>query len=125
MPYELSFTKKVTVDDESIYINGCCWGGDVVRDHLLPLIQSKYQQVQTNQEDWGWFIWFKQGPVSLALDIHTDDPETGEFRIILTSRKKELFFSHQEDTPQLEHLRDLVVGDLERWAGAVKVEAMQ
>jgi hypothetical protein len=125
MPYELSFTKRVTVEDDSIYINACCWGGDVIRDHLLPLIRGKYQQIQTEQEDWGWFIWFKQGPVSLAIDIHTDDPETGAFRIILTSRKKELFFSSQEDTPQLEHLLDLVIEELERWAGPVKVEPMK
>ena len=125
MPYELSFTKPVTVTDESIYINRCCWGGDVIRDHFLPLIQSRYQQIQTEQEDWGWFIWFKQGPISLALDIHTDDPETGAFRIILTSRKKELFFSKQQDTPQLDHLRDLVVEDLKKWAMDLKVESME
>jgi hypothetical protein len=123
MPYELSFTKRVTVEDDSIYINACCWGGDVIRDHLLPLIRGKYQQIQTEQEDWGWFIWFKQGPISLALDIHTDD-RAGSFRIILTSRKKELFFSKRVDTPQLETLRDLVVAELDRWAGAVKVEPM-
>jgi hypothetical protein len=124
MPYELSFTKPLTVADDSVYINDCCWGGDVIRDHFLPMIQGRYQQVQTEQEDWGWFIWFKQGPISLALDIHTDD-RAGSFRIILTSRKKELFFSHQEDTVQLDHLRDLVVEELKRWAGSVNVAAMK
>jgi hypothetical protein len=124
MPYELSFTKPVTITDDSIYINECCWGGDVIRDHFLPMIQNRYQHVQTEQEDWGWFIWFKQGPVSLALDIHTDD-RAGAFRIILTSRKKELFFSHQEDTAQLSHLRDLVVAELKSWAGDVTVEPMK
>ncbi len=51
--YELSFTKSVRVADPKIYFNECCWGGDVVRDQLLSLISSKYEHIQTGQEDWG------------------------------------------------------------------------
>ena len=61
MPYELSFTKRVPIVDREQYINECCIGGDVVVNRLLPSVRSRYTDVQTNQEDWGWFIWFRQG----------------------------------------------------------------
>jgi len=110
------------VPEDDIYINPCCWGGDVVRDRLLPLIQQHYVDIMTEQEDWGWFIWFKRGGVSLAIDIHTDDPDIGAFRVHLYSRKKRLwFFSQEVDTPELEELRQLVEADLRQWAGTVEV----
>jgi hypothetical protein len=77
MPYEITFTKSLSVRDESIYINECCWGGDVVRDELLPLVSQNAADLQTGQEDWGWFIWFKRGQVHLAIDICCDDPRKG------------------------------------------------
>jgi hypothetical protein len=122
VPYELSFKKKFSVPEDDIYINPCCWGGDVVRDRLLPLIQQRYADIMTEQEDWGWFIWFKRGDVSLAIDIHTDDQDSGAFRVHLYSRKKKLlFFSQEADTPELEELRQLVEADLRQWAGMVEV----
>jgi hypothetical protein len=123
MPYEVSFTKRVPVLDREDYINDCCVGGDAVRDRLLPAVQARYGEVDTNQEDWGWFIWLRQGDVSLAIDIFTDDPDEGAFRIHLTSRTKRLLlFDQIVDTPELEGLRSLVVADLAEWVGrAVQV----
>ena len=69
VPYEIGLTKSVEVSDPSIYINDCCWGGDVVRDELLPLISQKFEDVVTEQEDWGWFIWFRRAQIRLAIDI--------------------------------------------------------
>ena len=118
MPYEVSFTKRVAIQDREDYINDCCVGGDAVRDRLLPAVQARYGDVDTNQEDWGWFIWFRKGHVSLAVDIFTDDPEKGDFRIHLTSREKRLLvFDDAVDTPELEELRTLVVADLSDWVG--------
>src|SRR4030095_4678767 len=123
MPYELSFTKKFPVPDDEIQSNPCCWGGDVIRNRLLPLIRPRYTGIMTEQEDWGWFIWFKRGEVSLAIDIHTDDAETGAFRVLLYSRKRKLlFFSQEADTPELEELKELVTSDLRNWAGALNVD---
>ena len=123
MPYEVSFTKRVPVLDREDYINECCVGGDAVRDRLLPVVQARYGDVDTNQEDWGWFIWLRQGDVSLAIDIFTDDPDEGAFRIHLTSRTKRLLlFDQIVDTPELEELRSLVVADVTEWVGrAVQV----
>jgi hypothetical protein len=116
MPYEVSFTKQVTLTDRERYINECCVGGDAVVNQLLPLVRERYADVDTNQEDWGWFIWFRQGPVRLAIDVFTDDPDEGHFRIHLTSRTKRLLVLDTiADTPELESLRRLVVGELERW----------
>jgi hypothetical protein len=125
VPYELSFTKAVGVRDREQYINECCIGGDVVRDALLPLVSSRYEDVQTEQEDWGWFIWFRKGPVRLAIDIFTDDPEIGAFRIHLTSRvKRFLGFERVVDSPELDALRDTVIDVLSAWAGRVSCEAI-
>jgi len=123
MPYEVSFTKRVPINDREDYINECCVGGDAVRDRLLPAVRARYGDVDTNQEDWGWFIWFRQGHVNLAIDIFTDDPDEGAFRIHLTSRTKRLLlFDQIVDTPELDELRALVVTDLSEWVGrAVQV----
>ena len=118
MPYELTFTKAVPIASRDDYINDCCVGGDLVVDQLLPAIRERYEDVVSNQEDWGWFIWFRHGPVKLAVDVFTDDPDVGAFRVHLTSGKKRLLlFDHAVDTPELDALRDSVVARLETWTG--------
>jgi len=116
MPYALTFCKQVPITDREQYINECCVGGDVVLDRLLPSLRSTYGDLQSNQEDWGWFAWFEHSGVKLAVDVFTDDPQTGRFQMHLTSRKPRLLFgSRVEDTPELENLRQLVVRELEAW----------
>lgn len=119
MPYQLSFTKPVSIVDREQYINDCCIGGDLVVDRLLPSVRARYTDVRTNQEDWGWFIWFKKDKVALAIDVHTEDPDKGRFLVHLTSRTKRLLISDKVvDTPELEELRTLVIGELSAWAGS-------
>jgi hypothetical protein len=116
MPYEISFTKRVPIDNREQYINECCVGGDVISERLQPAVRERYGDVQAEQEDWGWFIWFRRGPVSLAVDIFTDDPEAGEFRIHLTARTRKLgLFSRVQDVPELDELRGLVLQELNGW----------
>jgi hypothetical protein len=128
MPYEISFTKPVAVSDTSHYFNECCFGGDLVSEQLLPAIRERYEDwkrhgnIQANQEDWGWFIWFDDRDdrkVGLAVDVFCDDPKTGAFRIRLTSRKKRFWFSSTiVDTAELECLREIVVERIGQWVGA-------
>ena len=118
MPYEISFTKHMPIADRDEYINECCVGGDKVVDRLLPAVRKRYADLDTGQEDWGWYIWFPSGGARLAIDVFTDDPEKGEFRIHLTSRTKRLLFLESVvDTPELEDLRVLVTSELEAWTG--------
>jgi hypothetical protein len=118
MPYEVSFTKRVEVSDPDQYINECCYGGDVVSDQLLPILQRQYTEMQHEQEDWGWFLWFRRGRIRLAVDIFCDDPDQGTFRMHLTSRTPgSLFGDKIEDTPELDELRDTVVSRLTEWVG--------
>ncbi len=117
MPYEISFVKAVTPEDPSDYFNECCYGGDVVSDRLRPAIQRRYTDIQANQEDWGWFLWFRDGDAHLAVDIFCDDPKTGAFRIHLTSSKRRWFTSKVVDLPQLEELKQLVASELAAWTG--------
>jgi hypothetical protein len=117
MPYEISFSKRVPVADLDRYFNDCCIGGDFVVERILPALSPLYDDIRTDQEDWGWFIWMREGSVSLAVDVFTDDPEKGAFRVHLTSRAKRfLLFDRQIDTPELERLRALVISRLEGWA---------
>lgn len=60
-------------------------------DQILLGIAGRFEDIQINQEDWGWFIWFKRGPVSLAIDVFCDDPEKGEFRVHLYAYRTRLF----------------------------------
>lgn len=125
MPYELSFTRRVHVTAPDEYINECCIGGDFVVDQLLPAVRDRYEAIQSNQEDWGWFIWFRKGKVHLAIDVFTDDPESGAFRIHLTSRVRRLFrLGPAVDNAEIEQVRDLVVNRLKAW-GATKIVVMR
>lgn len=118
MPYEIAFAKTLEVLDEDQYIDPCCWGGDLVVARLLPRIVDEYQRVRTEQEDWGWFIWFRRGSVRLAVDVFCDDPATGAFRVHLTSRVKHLLFLDRVvDVPELDELNQFVVAELESWTG--------
>ena len=117
MPYELTFTKALPPLDESDYINRCCIGGDLVVDRLLPIIQTRFSDIQSNQEDWGWFIWMKAGDVKLAIDVHTEDEIAGTFRVHLTSSvKRSLWSERVQDTSELEDLRTIVESRLQAWA---------
>jgi hypothetical protein len=116
MPYEIAFTRQVPLGDREQYINDCCIGGDVVVDALMPAVQARYSDIQSSQEDWGWFIWFKKGAVKLAIDVHTDDADAGEFRIRLTSRTKKFLGYKEADTPELDELLTLVEAELRRWS---------
>jgi hypothetical protein len=119
VPYEITFTRPVTITDRDQYINECCVAGDAVVDALLPAVKARYTDIQSNQEDWGWFIWFRKGSVKLAIDVHTDDGGAGEFRIRLTSQTKRLLGYKQADTPELEELRQLVESELRTWAATI------
>ena len=66
----------MNVVDRELYINDCCIGGDVVLQVLLAELRKIYDDLMTNQEDWGWFAWFRDGNVRLAVDVFCDDPET-------------------------------------------------
>lgn len=116
MPYEIAFTRPVHISDREQYINECCVGGDAVVEALLPAVRERYADIQTNQEDWGWFIWFKKGPVKLAIDVHTDDGDAGAFRIRLTSQTKRLIGYKEADTAELDELRALVEAELRTWS---------
>lgn len=119
MPYEIAFKRAVSIVDREQYLNECCVGGDAVVDAMLPAVRDRYQDIESNQEDWGWFIWFKKGAVKLAIDVHTDDGDAGEFRIRLTSQTRRLFGYKEADTPELEELRALVESELRKWSATV------
>lgn len=118
MPYIISFVRPVQISDREQYINDCCIGGDVVLDRLLPALRERYgSDLLSNQEDWGWFAWFQQAGIKLAVDIHTNDHALGEFQVHLTSRRPRLLLSAKvQDTAQLEQLRELVVSQLQAWS---------
>ena len=116
MPYIVSFVKPVTLRDREQYINDCCIGGGLVLEQLLPVLRERYGDLQSNQEDWGWFAWFEHSGVKLAVDVHTNDADKGEFQVHLTSRRPRLLLAAKiQDTPELEALRGLVVSKLQSW----------
>ena len=114
MPVILEFTRPVTITDREQYINECCVGGDIICEALLPAVRERYQDVESAQEDWGWFIWCKQGPLMLAIDVYTDDADAGAFRVCLTTRVKKLFGYKDVDTSELDELRSFVEAELAR-----------
>lgn len=116
MPYTLTFKKQVKPDISTEYINECCIGGDAVLEYLLPKLSNIYGDLYPTQEDWGWFSRFQLGDVKLAVDVSTQEVDSGEFQINLTSRKSGRFFGAKiEDTQELEDLKQSVVQALGAW----------
>ena len=116
MPYALTFTRPVVIAAREHYINDCCVGGDIVIERLLPALRDRYGDLQSNQEDWGWFAWFEHEGVKLAVDVFTNDEQTGEFQLHLTSRMPRLLLTAKvQDMPELEALRELVTKELATW----------
>jgi hypothetical protein len=94
----------------------------VICDDLLPLVWAHYQDIRSGQDDWGWFLWFREGDVPLTIDIACDSIAQRKFRVLLTSWKKRLLGRSMIDTPQLERLQQLVSAHLMHWSGKVDVE---
>jgi hypothetical protein len=132
VPYELSFTKVFEIAPEragwgpgQFYINDCCWGGDVICQRLLPLIEPHYEKVRSLQEDWGWFIWFRKGDQRFEINVMCDCPEYGEFRIHLVAFTRDWLLRRvTRDTPELEQMRAVVTNELRSWAGKVETTPM-
>jgi hypothetical protein len=118
MPYEFSFAKDIGVTDRTRYINDCCIGGDVVLAALLPAISARYGQVESGEEDWGWYLWSTSERQRIAVEITTDDDLVGRFRArIATRTKRQLFGWKEADTAALEELRQIVNSRLTAWLG--------
>ena len=122
MPYEVCFTKKLEIKDLPVYINECCWGGDVVRDRLLPSIEAGFGEVQTHQEDWGWFIWIRRERSSMDVDIFCDDPAEGRFRMHISLRVHGfLSLRYLDDSEELRELLTMVCAKIEAWGSPCQV----
>jgi hypothetical protein len=122
MPYEIAFARQLTVADTSHYSNPGCWGGDVVINEIAPLISERFESIRTGQEYWGWYIWFRRGRISLAVNVFCDDLEKCEFLIHLYSHVKTWkILTSVVDTPDLEEVLQLVRSKIETWAGSCEV----
>jgi hypothetical protein len=118
MPYEVTFSKKLDVDDPEPYINECCYGGDVVAEVIANSLGATYGELDPVQEDWGWLIWITQNNLKLEINISCNDKDAGDFQIHLVTKAKHLFFSTRiADTHELEVLREAVVKALTTWLG--------
>ncbi len=117
MPYEISFQKQIEIKDEDVYFNECCYGGNVIADRLLPSIRERYKDVLSNQEDWGWFIWFKKDGYKLSIDIFCDNYSAAEYRIYITSqRRRYLIFEQLVDDEEIEKIKELVLENIDEWS---------
>lgn len=116
MPYVLTFRKTLEITDRDQYFNECCVGGDLVLEQLLPVLRATYGEVQSEQEDWGWFAWFEHAGTKLAADVFAEDDMPQIFTMHLTARVPRLFLGAKVcDTNELEQLRHSVCGALTAW----------
>lgn len=119
MPYELAFDKALEAAGADRYFNDCCIGGDIVSAALLPALRARYGAVEPGQEDWGWFLWSASNGLRLAVDIFTEDPAAGRFRVRLSTSMRGLLGGRKElDVPELDELMRIVTGSLTSWVGS-------
>ena len=116
MPYEISFSKKLSLPTDEHYINDCCVGGDFILEQLLPQVKNAYANIASAQEDWGWFIWCNQGKTHCAIEVCCEDIQTGHYLIHLHAHTKQtrwlLFTRRTEDRASLDTLHTLVINTL-------------
>jgi hypothetical protein len=124
MAYVIEFTATLNVSDPKIYINDCCWGGDVIRDGLLPVVSPEYEDVQTTQEDWGWFIWMRRGQQWSGVDIYCDDKESGAFRILISGWQRRWLRRKHVEGDDLEHIKEVTVNEISKWGKIIKVQRL-
>jgi hypothetical protein len=120
MGYELTFSHAFSVASRDHYINDCCFAGDVIAEHLLPTVKTaEHSDIETGQEDWGWYIWFRSGPLRMAIDIDCQDVDAGAFAIRVSARRPRRFLLGPApvEGPELDQLRDRVLADLKHWLG--------
>jgi hypothetical protein len=68
-------------------------------------------QVDTGEEDWGWFMWCSREGLRMAVDIFTDDYRVGRFRArVATSRRGLLLGWKEIDTAGLAGLIERIEG---------------
>ena len=91
----------------------------------MPLLAERYQPIRTDQEDWDWFLWFRDGTIRLSVDIHCDNIAVSAFRMRLTSRWKKLIGSEILDTPELDRLRDVLLPAITAWTGSLRIERVE
>ncbi|QOK92872.1 hypothetical protein HF908_16205 [Ralstonia pseudosolanacearum] len=116
MPYALTFHKALEIVDRDRYFNACCVGGDLVLAQLLPVLREAYGEVQSDQEDWGWFAWFEHSGIKLAVDVFADDDMPQAFTVHLTARVPRFFLGAKvRDTGELEQLQHCVCNALASW----------
>jgi hypothetical protein len=117
MAYEIEFATDVSVTDPEIYINDCCWGGDVVRDRLLPIVSTTrvYDSVRTGQEDWGWFLWMRLGKELTRVHIQCDDKDGGIFRIHVFGSVKQWLRWKDIDTLEVERMNEVILNEIKKW----------
>jgi len=120
--YEIEFTAKFTVDNPERYINDCCWGGDVIRDRLLPAVSGGYEKVQTGQEDWGWFIWMRHGKQRTHADIYCDDKVSGSYRIHIYGAQRKWLRLKLVDGDDIDHVKSLTVNEIDKWGRITRVQ---
>ncbi|HET9839200.1 MAG TPA: hypothetical protein VFR84_13265 [Candidatus Angelobacter sp.] len=122
MAYEITFAAKAAIPDRGIYINDCCWGGDVIRDRLLPILRRRHDDIQTNQEDWGWFIWMDRRPYWIAIDIMCNDKESGEFLIHISATYRKWFWSKAVELEEVRLLKEIVVKALAEFGTVTRTQ---
>lgn len=116
MPYVVNFTRPVHPTPGVNYLNACCEGSDGVLAAVLPALRARYGPLTPDQEDWGWYLWWRVGDARLAVDVHTHDAPTGESEIHLTTRRRRRWFgTGVADMPELEALRECVLAPLRAW----------
>lgn len=121
MAYEIELTALLTVPDPEIYINDCCWGGDVIRDRLVAGIATGYDHMETLQEDWGWYIWMRRGEQWSGVDIYCDNKQSGEFRIHISGWQARWLGRKHIEGNDLEHIKDVTVNEIGKWGKVIKV----
>ena len=123
MAYEIEFTAKVSVTDDEAYINDCCWGADVIRDRLLPVLSTNmYDSVRTGQEDWGWYIWMRRAKELTRVHIQCDNKEDGLFRIHVYSSIKKWLHWTDINLWDVERTNKTILVEIKKWGALKRVE---
>jgi hypothetical protein len=119
VPLELTFALPgLQPPADADYINDCCWGGDVITARLLAALPRSHRDVDTGQEDWGWYLWITEGDLRLEFNVFCHSPAQASFQAhLIALRRRRILSNIIIDHPALDELAALAIPLLESWSG--------
>ena len=109
----LDLNTPIEADPDTEYFNDCCIGGDRIAARVGEAVKDFPGELDHGQEDWGWFVWVREGKCTRMCNITTYDEDGVTFGVRIEGEEKKGWFRTRALTDEeLDGWRAAIVGTL-------------